>query len=85
MTGIIGKVWNVKGSSSKKSSNAQISDSSILESIIDNILANNQTQIDEYHNGKTNLFAFFVGQVMKETKGKANPKLVTDILKSKLD
>lgn len=67
------------------SDNAQISDSNILESIIDNILSNNKAQIDEYHNGKTNLFAFFVGQVMKETKGKANPKLVTDILKSKLD
>lgn len=67
------------------SDNAQISDSNVLESIIDNILSNNPTQIKEYHNGKTNLFAFFVGQVMKETKGKANPKLVTDILKSKLD
>lgn len=65
--------------------NAQISDINILENIIDNILSNSKSQIDEYHNGKTNLFAFFVGQVMKETKGKANPKLVTDILNNKLN
>lgn len=66
------------------SDNAQISDEKVLEDIIDNILNNSKSQIEEYHNGKTNLFAFFVGQVMKETKGKANPKLVTDILNKKL-
>ena len=64
--------------------NVQISDEKILEKIVDEILNNNQKQIDEYHNGKTNLFAFFVGQVMKETKGKANPKLVNEILNIKL-
>ena len=67
------------------SDNAQISDEKVLEDIIDNILNNSKSQIEEYHNGKTNLFAFFVGQVMKETKGKANPKLVTDILNNKLN
>ena len=56
-----------------------------LIAIIDNILSNSQSQIDAYHNGKTNLFGFFVGQVMKETKGKANPVKVNEILKSKLD
>ena len=66
------------------SDNVQISDEKILEKIVDEILNNNQKQIDEYHNGKTNLFAFFVGQVMKETKGKANPKLVNEILNIKL-
>ena len=55
------------------SDNAQISDEDTLISLIDNILANNQSQIDDYHNGKTNLFDYFVGQVMKETRGKANP------------
>ncbi len=65
--------------------NAQISDSKALESIIDNILDNNEQQIVAYHNGKTNLFDYFVGQVMKETKGKANPTMVKEILKSKLD
>ncbi len=67
------------------SDNTQISDEKLLEDIIDNILNNSKSQIEEYHNGKTNLFAFFVGQVMKETKGKANPKLVTDILNNKLN
>jgi len=62
----------------------QISDDSELIKIVDNILANSQKQIDDYHNGKTNLFGFFVGQVMKETKGKANPVKVNEILKDKL-
>ena len=56
-----------------------------LNSIIDNILAASAKQIEEYHNGKTNLFGYFVGQVMKESKGKANPVKVNEILKSKLD
>ena len=62
----------------------QISDDSELIKIVDNILANSQKQIEDYHNGKTNLFGFFVGQVMKETKGKANPVKVNEILKDKL-
>ena len=65
--------------------NAQISDKNLLENIINTILNNNQTQIEAYHNGKTNLFDYFVGQVMKETKGKANPNMVKEILKEKLD
>lgn len=67
------------------SDNAQISDTDALNSIIDNILANNESQIEAYHNGKTNLFDYFVGQVMKETRGKANPTIVKDILRKKLD
>jgi aspartyl-tRNA(Asn)/glutamyl-tRNA(Gln) amidotransferase subunit B len=67
------------------SDNAQISDEDTLISLIDNILANNQSQIDDYHNGKTNLFDYFVGQVMKETKGKANPVLTKEILNKKLN
>ena len=65
--------------------NAQISDSNILEEIINNILSNNETQVNEYRNGKTNLFDYFVGQVMKETRGKANPGMVKEIFKNKLD
>ena len=65
--------------------NAQLSDSNELESIIDNILNNNTSQVEAYKNGKTNLFDYFVGQVMKETKGKANPNLTKEILKDKLD
>ena len=63
----------------------QISNEDELISIIDNILANNENNITAYKNGKSNLFQFFVGQVMKETKGKANPELVRDILDKKLN
>lgn len=65
--------------------NAQISDEGVLEDIIDNILANNHSQIEAYKNGRTNLFDYFVGQVMKETRGKANPSMVKEILKKRLD
>ena len=64
--------------------NAQISDTSTLEAIIDKILAENPTQIEQYKNGRTNLLGFFVGQVMKQTGGKANPKITNEILLNKL-
>ncbi len=65
--------------------NAQISDINTLTEIIDKVLSSNEMQINEYKSGKTNLFDYFVGQVMKETRGKANPSMVKDILKEKLD
>lgn len=65
--------------------NAQISDSNELTIIIGNILKNNTSQVEAYKGGKTNLFDYFVGQVMKETRGKANPSLTKEILKDKLD
>lgn len=65
--------------------NTQISDKEELVTIIENILNNNLKQIEEYKNGKTNLFDYFVGQVMKETKGKANPVMTKEILKDKLN
>jgi len=64
--------------------NAQISDINILETMIDEILANNQAQVEQYKNGRTNLLGFFVGQVMKQTAGKANPKITNEILLKKL-
>ena len=67
------------------SNNTQVSNKDELETIIDNILSNNPKQIEDYKNGKTNLFDYFVGQVMKETKGKANPVMTKEILKDKLD
>ncbi|HDM77972.1 MAG TPA: hypothetical protein ENG51_16140, partial [Deltaproteobacteria bacterium] len=45
----------------------------------------NPKQVEEYKGGKTKLLGFFVGQVMKKTQGKANPKLVNEILREKLD
>lgn len=65
--------------------NSQISDKGELGSIIDNILNSNIAQVEAYKSGKTNLFDYFVGQVMKETRGKANPTITKEILKDKLD
>lgn len=65
--------------------NTQISDKEELVTIIENILNNNLKQIEDYKNGKTNLFDYFVGQVMKETRGKANPVMTKEILKDKLN
>jgi len=62
----------------------QESDPKALESLIDKVIAENPDKVKEYKSGKEKLFGFFVGQVMKASDGKANPKLVNDILKKKL-
>ena len=62
----------------------QVSDSGAIEPIIDAIMAANPGQVEEYRGGKEKVFGFFVGQVMKASKGKANPALVNDLLKRKL-
>jgi aspartyl-tRNA(Asn)/glutamyl-tRNA(Gln) amidotransferase subunit B len=63
----------------------QISDSSAIEDIISKVLAGCSAEVEAYRNGKTKLLGFFVGQVMKETRGKANPKMVNEILRKKLE
>ncbi|MDC0163526.1 Asp-tRNA(Asn)/Glu-tRNA(Gln) amidotransferase subunit GatB [Candidatus Pelagibacter sp.] len=62
----------------------QESDPKELEKLIDKIISENQDKVKEYKSGKDKLFSFFVGQVMKVSGGKANPKLVNDIFKDKL-
>lgn len=62
----------------------QITDSSAIEKVIDDIIAANPKQLADYRSGKDKLFAFFVGQVMKVTAGKANPSQVNELLKQKL-
>ena len=62
----------------------QVSDSGAIEAIIDEIMAANQGQVEEYRGGKEKVFGFFVGQVMKASKGKANPALVNELLLAKL-
>ena len=62
----------------------QISDVGELENIIETILNENTGQVNAYKSGKDKLFGFFVGQVMKVTQGKANPRLVNELLKKKL-
>ena len=62
----------------------QISDDGEIEKIINTVIENNPAQVEGYKNGKDKLFGFFVGQVMKETQGKANPQVVNELLKKKL-
>jgi len=62
----------------------QISDTSEIEKIIDQVIKENKSMVNQYLSGKDKLLGFFVGQAMKKTKGKANPKLLNEILKSKL-
>ena len=63
----------------------QVSDTGAIEAIIDEVLAKEAGQLAEYRSGKDKLFGFFVGQVMKASKGKANPALVNEILLKKLN
>jgi aspartyl-tRNA(Asn)/glutamyl-tRNA(Gln) amidotransferase subunit B len=65
--------------------NQQLSDEAELSKIIDTIINNNLKQKEAYLNGRSNLFDFFVGQVMKETKGKANPVITKELLHNKLE
>jgi aspartyl-tRNA(Asn)/glutamyl-tRNA(Gln) amidotransferase subunit B len=61
-----------------------LADSSELEPLVDRILADNPGQVAAYKGGKEGLLGFFVGQVMKETQGKADPKVVNELLRAKL-
>ena len=63
----------------------QVSDTGEIEAMIDAVIASNTDKVEEYQNGKDKLFGFFVGQVMKQSKGQANPAIVNDILKAKLN
>ncbi|HVK62520.1 MAG TPA: Asp-tRNA(Asn)/Glu-tRNA(Gln) amidotransferase subunit GatB, partial [Bdellovibrionales bacterium] len=62
----------------------QITDTAAIEAIIDQVLAANQSAVDEYRSGKEKLFGFFVGQAMKASKGQASPELMNQLLKKKL-
>jgi aspartyl-tRNA(Asn)/glutamyl-tRNA(Gln) amidotransferase subunit B len=62
----------------------QVSDTSVIEKAVDEVLARNVEQVEKYRAGKAQVFGFFVGETMKATKGKANPKIVNEILKKKL-
>ena len=62
----------------------QISDTSALEAAVAAVLAANPAEVEAYRGGKTKLMGFFVGQIMKATKGQANPGLVNDLLRAKL-
>ena len=62
----------------------QMTDVGAIEDIIDGIIANNSEQVEQFKAGNSKLLGYFVGQVMKATQGKANPKQVNKILNDKL-
>lgn len=62
----------------------QVTDASAIEAVIDEVLAENPKEVADYKAGKEKLFGFLVGQVTKKSRGKANPKVVNDILRSRL-
>jgi aspartyl-tRNA(Asn)/glutamyl-tRNA(Gln) amidotransferase subunit B len=64
---------------------AQISDSSEIENVVRRVLADNPGQVEQFKAGKTKVVGFLVGQVMRATQGKANPKLVNDIMERELN
>ena len=80
-------MWAGEGSADviiEKKGLKQITDSSALEKVIDEVMTANPAQLADYRSGKDKLFAFFVGQVMKATKGKGNPQQVNELLQKKL-
>jgi aspartyl-tRNA(Asn)/glutamyl-tRNA(Gln) amidotransferase subunit B len=84
---VLEEVWESGGGVDEIIENkglVQIQDESLLEEIALKIIENNPSQVDAYKSGKDKLFGFFVGQVMKETQGKANPQSVNEILRKLL-
>ena len=63
----------------------QITDTDALAAVIEEIISGHPKEVEAYKNGKTKLLGFFVGQIMKETRGQANPKLANQLLKEKLE
>jgi aspartyl-tRNA(Asn)/glutamyl-tRNA(Gln) amidotransferase subunit B len=63
----------------------QITDTDAIDDVVAKVISSNPKEVEAYKNGKTKLLGFFVGQVMKETRGKANPKMVNEVLKNKLE
>ncbi len=80
-------MWKGEGSAEdiiERKSLVQITDDSEIGAIVDKVIEDNPTQVKEYLGGKGQLLGYFVGQIMKETKGKANPQKVNEILRKKL-
>lgn len=69
----------------EKESLAQVSDTAELEKVVQEVIDANPGQVQQYRSGKTRVFGFFVGQCMKAMKGKANPVVVNEILKQRLE
>jgi aspartyl-tRNA(Asn)/glutamyl-tRNA(Gln) amidotransferase subunit B len=84
---LVEKMWNGEGSPKaivEREGLAQTSDPGAVEQFVDDVLAANPKVVADYHAGKTNVTGFLVGQIMKASRGKADPALVNDVLKRKL-
>ncbi|MGH8120702.1 MAG: Asp-tRNA(Asn)/Glu-tRNA(Gln) amidotransferase subunit GatB [Gammaproteobacteria bacterium] len=80
-------MWNGEGDADdiiEKKGLKQVTDTGAIEKIVDEIIAANPEQVNQYRAGKDKVFGFFVGQVMKKSQGKANPQQVNEFLKEKL-
>ena len=62
----------------------QVTDSGMIEQLVDDVIAAHPDQVAEYRSGKEKVFGFFVGQAMRLSKGKANPAQLNDVLRAKL-
>jgi len=84
---LLQRMWNGEGSPRavvEKEGLAQTSDASEIEKFVAEVIASNAAAVADYQSGKTNILGFLTGQVMKASRGKANPALVQELLKSKL-
>jgi aspartyl-tRNA(Asn)/glutamyl-tRNA(Gln) amidotransferase subunit B len=84
---VLAAMWAGEGDADnviEKKGLKQITDSGAIEKIVDEVIAKNSKQREQYRAGKEALFGYFVGQVMKATGGKANPAQVNELLKKKL-
>jgi aspartyl-tRNA(Asn)/glutamyl-tRNA(Gln) amidotransferase subunit B len=85
---ILDAMWNGEGSADEiieSKGLKQITDTSAIEAMVDEVIANNPGQFKELRAGKDKLMGFFVGRVMKASKGKANPAQVNELMRKKLD
>jgi aspartyl-tRNA(Asn)/glutamyl-tRNA(Gln) amidotransferase subunit B len=80
-------MWNGEGNADEiieAKGLKQVSDTGAIEKVIDEIIANNAVQVVQFKSGNEKILGFFVGQAMKATQGRANPKIINEILRSKL-
>ncbi|SFV77374.1 Aspartyl-tRNA(Asn) amidotransferase subunit B @ Glutamyl-tRNA(Gln) amidotransferase subunit B [hydrothermal vent metagenome] len=80
-------MWNGEGNADEVIETKglkQITDTGAIEAIVDEVIANNTPQVEQFKSGNEKILGFFVGQIMKATGGKANPKQVNELLRSKL-
>jgi aspartyl-tRNA(Asn)/glutamyl-tRNA(Gln) amidotransferase subunit B len=84
---VLDAMWNGEGSADEVIESKglkQITDTGAIEAFVDEVIANNQSQFEELKGGKDKMMGFFVGQVMKMSKGKANPAQVNELIREKM-